>query len=157
MGLVRIREINENEYDVFAAVCAEAFAEKLEQFPYRGGYLDGGLLKIDSSLGRQIFGVLDDGVPAGLMELGIDDDFNCHIFTMAVKKDSRGQSFGTALIDFAVYKADTSGMEKVTAKIFPEDTKLRDWFYLHGFFMDSEGNLEIVVKNAVHTCNCHKG
>lgn len=155
MGLVRIREINEDEYDIFAKVCAKSFAGKLEQFPYRGGYIDGGLLKIDAGLGRQIFGVLDDGVPAGLMELGIDEKFNCHIFILAVAKESTGQSFGTAFIDFAVYKADMAGMDKVTIRIFPEDSKLRDWLYAHGFSLKEGGNMELIVKDAVHTCGCH--
>lgn len=155
MGLVRIREISENEYNTFAKVCAESFADKIDRFPYRGGYIDGSLLKIDAGLGRRIFGVLDDGVPAGLMELGVDDEFNCRIFVIAVRADSRGQSFGAAFIDFAVYKADAAGMDKVTLKIFPDDTQIRDWFYSRGFFMDDKGNMEINVKNAVHTCCRH--
>ena len=154
MGLVRIREIKKEEYKEFAKICVNGFEDISEKLPYRGAYMDEKLLEIDSGLGRQLFGVLDDGVPAGFMELGIDDEFNCHIFIMSIVKESRHQSFGTALIDFAVYKADVAAMEKVTIKIFPEHTILRDWLYKQGFSLGENGVMELIVKNAVHTCNC---
>lgn len=152
MGLVRIRKINEDEYDVFAKVCADAFSDKKERFPYRGAFIDKRLLEIDCSIGRQLFGAFDGDEPAGLLEIGTDDDFNCVIYIIAVDKRFRGGSIGSGFIDFSIYKAQNSGMEHVVSKIFSEDLKLRDWFYKRGFFMDSDGNLKISVKEASHGC-----
>lgn len=141
METLMLREVRADELNACAAMIRESFMTVAEEFgltpgncPTNGAFLPAERLRNDYENGNIMFGFFADGEqPVGFMQLRDKGEGIFSLEKLCVLPGRRHDGIGVKLLTKARIEALRLGGSKITIGIIEENTRLKDWYLLHGF------------------------
>ncbi|MGN0383796.1 MAG: GNAT family N-acetyltransferase [Eubacterium sp.] len=154
MNPIRIRPLKYEDYEQFVNVIKEGYSDKSSN-SYKDiiNNITVDKLHSDAQTCNMLFGFFEKDEPVGVLELGLDENYDSCINIIAVIPEYRKKGYGFALLDYAVFKVEESAMTILTAKVDNDDNYAIDWFKKYGFIYDGKGKLIFDTRNRKHCCH----
>jgi diamine N-acetyltransferase len=137
---VRILPISADELERCAEVIRESFMTVAKEFgltsencPTNGAFIKTQRLIEDIEKGNRMFGLYEDNMIKGFMQLEYNSGRGVIIEKLAVLPSSRHLGYGKMLLDFAEETAREMGGIKLLAAIIEENGVLKNWYLENGF------------------------
>ena len=137
---ILIREAEESELDLCAAVIRDSFATVAAEFgltrencPGNGAFMETGRLRAQREQGRRQYALTSSGVIIGFAELEEKPGRVYELQKLAVLPQYRHCGYGKMLLDFAKRQAASWGGSKITIGIIEKNTRLKNWYARNGF------------------------
>lgn len=136
-----LRTVREEDLDACAAMIRESFMTVAEDFgltpencPTNGAFLPVERLLNDYKNGNVMFASFADGDrPVGFMQLRDKGEGIISLEKLCVLPGYRHDGIGAVLLEKARTESLRLGGHKITIGIIEENTRLKDWYLLHGF------------------------
>lgn len=141
MGIIMIKELKNEQIASFADVVRSHYPSVTVQE-----------LQEAKANGNLLVGFFESDQPAGYMELELAEDRVCILVRLVILPNFRRQSFGRAMLDYAVFRSEESGCSKVRAELTPASMPARVWLEKYGFQQIGEFILEYDIARKQHTC-----
>lgn len=140
MNAYAVRPVAPADYPLCAAVIREGFLTVAREFglteqncPTNGAFLKDERLLADRGEGALQYGLYEDNTLIGFMELKRKQGALFTLEKLTVLPAFRHKGCGALLLDFARTEALRLGGEVLSIGIIEENTRLKEWYLLHGF------------------------
>jgi GNAT superfamily N-acetyltransferase len=135
-----IREVREDELEIFTEVVRQSFATVATDFglteqncPTNGSFIRVERLASDRRKGDLMAGLFEDDKPVGFAQLSRKDDNVFELGKLTVLPCCRHNGYGARLLGWARSAAGKLGVRKITIGIIEENTVLKSWYLSNGF------------------------
>ncbi len=140
MASIIIRAITKDELENCVVLIRESFSTVAKEFhltrencPTNGAFIEGSHLNSDWKNNNRMYGLFEDSVMLGFMELKLKASDSYELEKLAVHPRYRHLGYGGLLIDCAKKLASEAQVQKITLGMIEENTRLKEWYKTHGF------------------------
>ena len=137
-----IRDANETDVGILAALMRESFRDVAERFeltvencPKNLAFCTDQRIEADVERGLSFYILDKDDRPCGCVALEKASPDVCYLERLAVLPEHIRKGCGKMLIEHLFDKAAGRGSQRVEIGIIAEDTKLRSWYEKFGFVL----------------------
>ncbi|MCL2077466.1 MAG: GNAT family N-acetyltransferase [Oscillospiraceae bacterium] len=138
--MFKIIEIAEKDISLSAEIVRRSCSTIAEQFelteenaPTNGSFLKDHTLLAEFRRGAKMFGLFDDDVQIGFVQIESNDGDIYNLEKLAVLSEHRHKGGGVSLLDYAVEYVRNADGKAISIGIIYENTSLLEWYERYGF------------------------